>query len=125
MTLMSVPTCISGEAIAEPANAPTDSASAESMVTSVLRFGGIGRPGRGIAHAVAVEPLPEQKDDVLSQNRQPEVQRELEGGTEQSDAQKARAQPGDASHVAAVHETVDHQLLKLQRRRRESGDGHR
>ena len=44
MTLINVPICITGEAIAEPANAPTASASAASMVTSVPRFGASGTP---------------------------------------------------------------------------------
>ena len=38
-TLISVPICTSGMAMAEPAKAPTISASAESMVTMVPRLG--------------------------------------------------------------------------------------
>ena len=44
MTLIRVPICISGEAMAEPANAPTYSAFADNMVTSVPRFGVSGAP---------------------------------------------------------------------------------
>jgi hypothetical protein len=45
MTLISVPSCTSGEAIADPAKAPTDSASAASIVTSVPR---LGTPGAAV-----------------------------------------------------------------------------
>jgi hypothetical protein len=72
------------------------------MVTSVPRFGVSGAPAVASVHVVGVEPLAQQQDDALAQNREPEVERKLQHRAEQGDAQEARAQPGDTMDDAAL-----------------------
>jgi hypothetical protein len=74
---------------------------------------------------VGIEPLAHQTDDAFTHDRESHVERELQRGAQQNGAEQAGTEPGDTAAVAAVDQTVDDELLKLQRYRRHRGDDQR
>ena len=116
MTLTSVPSCISGEAIAAPANAPTASASAASMVTSVPRLGGSALAARGIGDAVRVEPLADQQHDAFAdQAASRKLRANFNVALSRTTPRKPAHSQASAAMIEVLDETVDDQLLELER----------